>query len=197
MNRVQGKRLGRSYNVKASKQRSHTLNETKQSLQDICSTPGKSQPEAVIIHSGINDLKTRDPPEMCKSFVPFLKEIARKNPNVKFIVSKITAVKEKKTEVKRQLFNAILSSELYDVANISFVDNSNIKAYHLRDNFHLTPKGTSLLAGNVGRHARDLLWETPRKPSRSGRHYHHPPFPILPQHQWFNRFDAMRDWPAY
>ncbi|XP_076451233.1 G-protein coupled receptor dmsr-1-like [Babylonia areolata] len=64
-------------------------------------------------------------------------------------------------------------------------ENTNIKHHHLRDKLHLTRKGTSLLAGNVGRAVRDLLWETPRRPARPAQHYQHHAYPAFHQPTWY------------
>lgn len=74
---VQGSRLGKSYNFKLSMQRNSALADAQMSLQAVI--PSAEKPDAVVTHSGVNDLKSKDAKDPSKTFVFRLKEAAKKN----------------------------------------------------------------------------------------------------------------------
>ena len=120
----------------------------------------------MVIHCGINDLKTQDPRSASTQFVQSVKNISSCSPTSKIIISKLTAVSNPKLQEKKDLFNALVYSELAEEQQVSFINNDNLPLHALRDIVHPTKRGSSILAGNIGRHVHRIVWEKPRRPAR-------------------------------
>ena len=116
LNGVQGKRLGRSYGFDVFKQRTEKTDDIDKSLESV-----DGPVKAIVAHCGINDIRTKDPKDVSKKMVKSLKGILKDRPNLKVIVSKIPPVKDSNLQAKRELFNALVFSELVEDPNISFV----------------------------------------------------------------------------
>ena len=75
-------------------------------------------------------------------------------------------MKDSNLQAKRELFNALVFSELVEDPNISFVAHENLHFTSPKDNIHPNMKGSSVIARNLGRHIHNLFWERPRKIAR-------------------------------
>ena len=122
--------------------------------------------KSIVAHCGINDIRTKDPKDVSKTMVKSLKGILKDRPNLKIIFSKIPPVKDSNLQAKRELFNALVFSELLEDPNISFVVHENLHFTSLKDTIHPNMKGSSILARNLGRHIYNLFWERPRRVAR-------------------------------
>ena len=196
--KVQPRRLGRSYGFKASSKRAPTIKDLPSVLS---ATPSHElgSAEVIAIHCGINDLKTKDPTQASKDLVNAVRFIAREHPNKKIVISKVAPSRQQELKVKTDLFDALAAAELHKEKNVSFLQHDNLMAsnYLAADGLHPTPRGASVLAGNLERHIRNLLWERPRKTSRLSQRpfprFLGPP-PFSPASPWFNPFGPLQDW---
>ena len=161
LNGVQGKRLGRSYGFDVFKQRNEKTDDIDKSLESV-----DGPVKAIVAHCGINDIRTKDPKDVSKKMVKSLKGILKDRPNLKDIVSKIPPVKDSNLQAKRELFNALVFSELVEDPNISFVAHENLHFTSLKDTIHPNMKGSSIIARNLGRHIHNLFCERPWKIAR-------------------------------
>ncbi|KAL8560452.1 hypothetical protein ACOMHN_062554 [Nucella lapillus] len=176
MNGVNGKRLGHSYGFNAISHKAHTINEIQPTLEavlDKTSFSSNSEMDALVIHCGVNDIKNSDPNNASKKLANCIKNVAAVYPRTKIVVSKIAPVRDSELDVKRDLFNALLSSELHNVENVSLANHSNLQTHTgvLRDGLHPTRRGSSVLAVNIGRQVCQLFWKIPQ--TATTRHKKH------------------------
>lgn len=167
LNGVQPGKLGLSYGFEAVKCKAPSINELESGLQ---SASLSNNPNAVLIHCGINNLRTQDPRSAAKQFVQTVKKISSSKPAMKIVISKLPTISDVKMRNKKEIFNALVFSELVEEKNISFVNHYNLPLHELRDGIHPTRRGSSILASNIGRHLHRLLWEKQRTPARRFNH---------------------------
>ena len=202
MSGVDAERLGHSYGFRATSRKAFKFEDLTSSV--LSTTSSTEEPDAILVHCGINDIKKASPHEMSESFVKKIKDLSTKSPQTK-IVSKIAPMKNAELEVKRKLFNAFNSSKLFDSKNISLVDHENLFTSKsvLSDGVHPTSRGASVLAGNVGRHLRDLFWTRPRSIRRRSSNYlpprglsNNPRYPVFPSNNsaWQNSYEMLAEW---
>ena len=141
LNGVQGKRLGRSYGF----EKNYNIEETVKSLESVAGSV-----KTIVVHLGIMILEQK---------------ISKDHPNLK-IVSKIPSVKDTNLQAKRDLFNALVCSELVENPDVSFVAHENLHFASLKDTIYPSIKGLSVLSRNLGRHIHNLFWERPRRLAR-------------------------------
>ena len=203
MNGVKEKRLGRSYGFEATSQKTYRIKDIEPAVKSAISS---TTYDAITIHCGINDLKDQDPKEASEHFTKSVKKIATCHPGIKFVVSKIAPTTNKDLNIKRQAFNALITSELYNMKNISFVFHKNLHHSNMKDTIHPTFRGSSVLAVNLGRHLRNLFWEQPKRFVRAVHHHRQMSASFHPshvdsfrQHQehqrpWWNRYSVLSNW---
>ena len=99
-----------------------------------------------------------------KSVVKSLKEIFEDRPK---IVNKIPPSKDLNLQAKRDLFSALVFSELVEDTDITFVAHENLHFALLKDIIRPENKGSSNFAGNLGknshRNSHNLFREKPRR----------------------------------
>ena len=202
LNGIQESRLGRSYGMKIFKHKAHTVEEIDDAVKSTCARMSRP-PDAILIHCGINDLKTRGTETTCHSLLKKARKISHDYPGTKVVISKIAATRDQKLQIKRDLYNAILTAELQAESDIVSHDNLRSSQEFVRiDRIHPTPRETGLLAGNIGRHLRGLFWKSPRRSAKS-RHrnfpansqrppvyYNHRHF-TLNQDPWWNPYELL------
>lgn len=164
LNGVQEKRLGRSYGFEAVKCKALNIEALEPAFQATLSN--RQPPKAVVIHCGINNLRHQDPKLASKEFVQSVRNISSCSPTSKIIISQLTAVNNYKLKQKKDVFNAVVFSELIDDQQVSFINNDNLPQHALRDLVHPNKRGSSILAVNIGRHLHRMMWEKPRRPAR-------------------------------
>lgn len=160
---VMEKRLGESYGFDAVKCEAYNISNLEPAFKSVQS---KVPPKAVVVHCGINNLKNQDPRSASKEFIQAIKNISSSCPTTKIVVSKLPVVSDTKLQQKKELFNAVVFAELVEQQQVSFVNNDNLPSHALRDIVHPNKRGSSILAGNIGRHVHRILWEKPRRPAR-------------------------------
>ena len=161
-------RLCHGYGLHVTKKKAATIT-------DCLQTAEKPTPhEAILIHTGVNDLKTTGAQDASHRLVTCVKTILTKNEKAHVIVSKTTPTSRPDLTAKRELFNALCFTALHDSDRVTFVAHDNTQIGD--DGLHLTPRGASIMAGNTGRHVVGLFWQKQR--SRGHRR---------PRHQQANR----------
>ena len=154
MNGVDPVRLGRGYGLHVTKKKAATIT-------DCLQTAEKPAPhEAILIHTGVNDLKTTDAQDASHRLVTCVKTILTKNEKAHVIVSKATPTSRPDLTAKRELFNALCFAALHDSDRVTFVAHDNTQIGD--DGLHLTLRGASIVAGNTGRHVAGLFWQKQR-----------------------------------
>ncbi|KAK7501938.1 hypothetical protein BaRGS_00006690 [Batillaria attramentaria] len=171
-------RLGDSYGLQVEKQKASTV-------EDCASKSGGQTPEAIVIHTGINNLKTETAEKASEKFVSVVQELASKHPDAKIVVSKLVPTHRQDLQAKRELYNAMVFSALHQKERVSFINHDTLgskpaKAYY-DDDIHPSKRGAGIMAGSIGRHLSQLLWEKPAAhvKNKSRRHYRHQ----HPQHE--------------
>ena len=162
MKGVESKRLGKAYDFQNHMTRCYTSEEIIPTLQKETDKL-KVKVDAVVIHVGINDLKKKSPNEASSDFVRNIKQVKEKLPNTRLMISKVAPVRDEEKNANRELFNALTKSSLRGAPDILFVDHENVNPYdcqHLaNDGIHPNDAGTRVLAANMGRHIRDMMWK--------------------------------------
>ena len=167
MNGVDPARLGRGYGLHVTKKKAATIT-------DCLQTAEKAAPhDAILLHTGLNDLKTTGAQDANQRLVTCVKTILTANQKAQVIVSNATPTTRPDLTAKRELFNALCFAALHDSDRVTFVAHN---AQIGNDRLHLTPRGASIVAGNTGRHVAGLFWQKQR--SRGHRR---------PRHQQANR----------
>ena len=105
------------------------------------------KPDQLIIHVGTNDLKRcDDDKEVAKNVIDLAVHCHEKS-NVPVVLSSLTYRDDKFSDRIGQINEELKVS--CEQRNIGFIDNSNLKKFHLnRSKLHLNAKGSSLLAKN-------------------------------------------------
>nr|KAG5713693.1 hypothetical protein BaRGS_024741 [Batillaria attramentaria] len=80
-------RLGDSYGLQMEKQKASKV-------EDCASKSGGQTPEAIVIHTGINNLKTETAEKASEKFVSVVQDLASKHPDAKIVVSKLDRATE-------------------------------------------------------------------------------------------------------
>lgn len=165
MNGIEPERLGESYGAHILSAKASTADEIESAVESLV-TKSSRPPDAIYIHCGINDIRRKHVESAAKHTAKCAQKIKKSHPNTKIIISQIAPTHESTLEVKRHLFNAIVTNEVCDQKEICIISHENIhknKKYIRQDKVHPTMRGTSVLAGNVGRAIRDQVWETQRR----------------------------------
>ena len=93
---------------------------------------------AITVHCRINDIKRKDPKSASKSLVKSLRGIAKDHSKIKVLISKLPPVKDPNLQVKRDLFSALVFSELAEETDVSFVAYENL--HQLSEGHHSSKK---------------------------------------------------------
>lgn len=161
---IDSTRLGDAYSFQASAQRASTTEDivcTAEASTHSLITP----PDAIVIHCGLNDVK-RDADAASSCFIEAINDLREEHSASFIIISQIAPVRDKELNIKRALFNAKVQSSLFGLSNVSVVSHENLPTnsqYLHRDGVHPTKRGAGILAGNVGRHVRNLFWTRPKR----------------------------------
>ena len=171
---VDAERLGASYGLKVVSKKTATIKSIKSTFEEASHS---SSFDAVLIHSGLNDLKTRASKEASSTLVSSIKEISVSHPDTRFVISKVAPCKQEDLRAKRELFNAHTFAAFHRNEKVSFISHENLSLSRstMRDAVHPSVRGSSILAGNIGRHLHSIFWFRPRRqhhrrPQRSPWH---------------------------
>lgn len=160
---VESKRLGDSYGLTVKARTTSTV-------RDIAvNTATDDHPEAYVIHVGVNDLKEQTAEEASKHLIQEVKTLMHRASRSKIIISKVAPNRVEDLEAERELFNALVHTSFHGEERVTFVSHETLQAsfYFHKDDLHVTPRGASVLAANIGRHVSNLFWS---RPSRRGVH---------------------------
>ena len=101
-------RLGRGYGLHVTKKKAAIIT-------DCLQTAEKATPhDAILLHTGVNDLKTTGTEDASQRLVTCVKTILTTNQKVQVIVSKATPTTRPDLTAKRELFNALCFAALHD-----------------------------------------------------------------------------------
>lgn len=147
-------RLGRRVGAKITKKQANTLSECVTVIQEMkCPTP-----EAIVISSGVNDLKSKRGEEACNQLKTFVNEANKKYPSTHVVINKLAPTKFDDIEARREVYNALNFDTFREKRNTSFVCNDN--AVQIKpDGIHPTKRGMGVLARNMGQHLEKVLWQ--------------------------------------
>ena len=89
---------------------------------------------AIIVHCGVTDLKTANPTDASRLYVSSIKNVVKKYPNTKIVISKIPYCKGSSCLLaKRDLFNALIFSEQMGIQTVSFDAHETMYASAYRE----------------------------------------------------------------
>jgi len=184
-NSVSGKRLGRAYGFDAVQRKTYTIDEVLPTLEKELQNQD-SPVDGIIIHTGVNDLKQKDPASVHGKFSATVKSLLKRRPSAKIVVSCVAPTRHAELDKKREVLNAMLVTEFKSEKNVVLVFHDNLSYNSLSDGLHPNQRGSSVIARNIGRQVRDLFWERPRKFVHMS-HYNRgflppPPPPPPPRH---------------
>ena len=184
LNKIDGQRLGDSYGFSLEMKKAYTIHEVKTELSKDCA----ENPDAIILHVGLNDLK-HDTAENCSTaFVDLVNNTCDTHKNSSVIVSRVAPTNIPHLKAKADLFNAYNASRLLNNNRVSFISHENLKTDLQRlqsDNLHPTTRGASVLAGNIGRHVHHIFWKRIEYKTRQRRPQLRPNnIGFHPRHRW-------------
>jgi lysophospholipase L1-like esterase len=202
-NNIDPQRLGQSFDLKIATNKASTIdriaNVAKEASQKL-----DPAPDSVVIHVGLNDIKTKEADECGRQLAQATQEVRNVFPNSSIVCSHTLPTRDEKLDTKRVLFNAHVYSELSkcQAKNISYISHENLSLNrHLKDDFHPNAYGSASIAKNLGRHLRGMFWQRPKRRQnvRAGtRDYPHDPRswkqegPNRHRHHRFNRNSDSR-----
>jgi lysophospholipase L1-like esterase len=181
-------RLGHGYGFKAAARKAYKINECLQVVERSRETL-KPDPDCVVIHVGINDIKSQseNPMECGVKLAAMAKKVQSMYPKAKVVVSHPTPVRDPKLEGKRRILEATtrlhLSGE--NINCVSYKMETATQRLISGDDIHPTAAGSSVMAGTLGRRLRGLLWEIPKR--RPQRPRPRPRKQFYAQHAAFNQ----------
>jgi hypothetical protein len=153
LNGVDPARLSKSYGLDVTKTKTPTINDCRDKCKQL-----KSKPEAIVLHVGINDLKSKKPDKTSSDLIAIAKMLQEKESQAEIVISKICPAKNEEMKAKIELHNALVYAALYNENRVSFVD-SPVRNHLLEDGIHVNQRGSSVLASTIGRHVESLLWK--------------------------------------
>ena len=117
---------------------------TTQHMYDYVKPTLEMEPDQLIIHVGTNDLKKCDDnKEVAKNIIDLALHCHEKG-NLPVVISSLTYRDDKFKDRIGQINDELKIS--CEQRNIGFIDNSNVKKFHLnRSKLHLNAKGSSIL----------------------------------------------------
>ena len=159
LNGIKPAKLGKGYGCEVDKKRAYTIAQAQTTLQNITSSTD-NKPEAVVIHVGVNDLKTTDGKTAAKKYVEVVTKFAKSNPSVKVIVSKVAPTRSAEINKQRHVFNTKITNDFVDsgVQNIFAINHEHLRPYDLYDQLHPNQRGDVKLAVHIGRVLWGLFW---------------------------------------
>ena len=114
-------------------------------MKDYIKPSLKFNPDLIILHTGVNDLRSNKSPNVIADEIINLACDIKTNSN-DVVISGLVG-RNDDLNFKLQQVNNILIDKCTD-RNLFYIDNSNIRRQHLNSKMHLNHKGTSQLAHN-------------------------------------------------
>ena len=154
-----------SYGLQVASKKAYSIDQVMNAANEA-SKELQPAPDCVVLHTGVNDLKGKDPIACSKKMAAAVENIQMTFPHSHIVISKVIPAKPKTFEGKRAVFNAHAFSEIVEKndRNITFVSHENIRTWkHLQDDIHPNDHGASVMARNLGQHLHRLFWEQPRR----------------------------------
>ena len=115
--------------------------------------------EVVFIHTGVNDIDTKDGEEVAKDITNIVNRLHHLHPHLKIIVSEVTPRKQFRDDQVVEC-NRQLQRSFHDVAFVTIARHSNLRndkwTFH-RDDKHLTQVSISMFASNLKNALRRCL----------------------------------------
>ena len=157
LKRVDPQRLGNSYGLSVARAPAYYVDKVESATKEQVQKLG--EPEAILIHSGINNLKSEDPKQAAMNLVKAVKSIRSNTSKAKIIVSCVTTCNYTDLDHKKAIFNSVVTSELFNEDRIQVLQHRNFKPHHIReDKIHPDQRGSAILASNIGRVVHSLFY---------------------------------------
>ena len=127
------------------------------------------------MHVGINNLKSNTPASVANSYKATVKNVQKQFPKSKIYISEATPVKDQHLDLQRKLLNAQLAADFESSDSISVITHSTLRANNMfmKDAIHPNRRGSSVLAGNIGRVLHNNFWTRPKYHHRRSPHFHY------------------------
>jgi hypothetical protein len=160
INDVDPERLGTSYGLNVTKMKASKIEHCLKAASGF-------KADAVVIQTGINDLKLKSAEQASTDMTKVIKQLKRKDNLGRIIVGQVLPTARSELQAKRVIFNALVTANFVDDEDIVFLKHENLnKDKHLVDEIHPTTNGSSIVAANIGRCTERLLWEYPKRNHR-------------------------------
>ena len=158
LKKIESKRLGNAYGFALKMKKTLTIAETRKEVLKDSDIPS---PDVILLHVGINDLKHESAEKCSTEMIDLINITSKKFQNSKIVVSKVVPTGLPQLKAKSDLFNAYNVSEFIKNSRVTFITHENVKIDSQRlqaDQIHLTERGTSVVAGNIGRFLHLVFW---------------------------------------
>lgn len=172
-------------------------------------------PDSIVIHCGANNLRNSDATPTSSILTDNIKKAQSRFPDSKILFSEVTPIKNSHMNIQRNLLNAQMSANTTSFKGVSTIHHSHMTSNMIRRNdiLHPNKRGSSFLAGNIGRAVRASLWSRSkynrRLPRNFPHHFTRPDMrginhsynsrqyfsnPTLQRNFWSNRFQILNDY---
>lgn len=118
---------------------------TTEDMVDYIKPSLRYNPDLIILHTGVNNLRTKKSPDLIAEEIITLACDTKTNTNdvvISTLVARSDDLQSKGQQVNNLLINKCIERNIY------YINNSNINASHLNSTSHLNYKGTVQLAQN-------------------------------------------------
>lgn len=132
-----------------------------QKAKEIISDPRFQEPNAIVVHCGVNDTESKSVQEICSQLVEVVTQACTSFPESKILISHITP-RQDEYDQKVKSVNCFLDNDLQDKlppeANVFVIRHDNLDLECLHDRKHLSRRvGVRRLAGNIKNTLRQAL----------------------------------------
>lgn len=155
-------RLGRSYAFNGTDLQANKI-------ENIIPTIEKAkldldrEPDVLIIHCGLSDLLETDTTEASIKSLSIIENVQKSVPHSKILISELLPTLDRGLNVKIRLFNAQIAAAVESMENIRVLQHITFEATRITmaNKLYLNRRGSSVLAGSLGRGIRNSLWIHP------------------------------------
>ena len=162
LNDVNPDQLGNSYLFQATDMTANRLEKIAPVLRKMQSDLRlEEDPEAIMIHCGINNLRTAQTHIVLEDIKSTILQIQEDFPKTKILWSEMSHTSIRSLNIKIKLLNAQLAAEYENKENVVIIHHTlRANQTTMRDAIHPNRKGTGILAATIGRAIRSQFWTT-------------------------------------
>ena len=168
----------------------------------------EQDPEVIVIHTGINNIKAYEASQVASTFTAAVKSLHTSFPNSRILISEVLPTKNHHLNIKVRLLNALMAEACETITSTTIIHHSfRATSRSMADDIHPSARGARILAGTLGRAVRRMLWSTPKVHPRSRKRdrfgvssttYQHQQLPGSPSFDsWYKADGSLVHFPTF